>query len=93
VREGWFFSTDGPGVLAQTAIAVPRFAESFRIEEGPTVFTLELPVSWAKLADQKKINQNSSLRSTLDHACVLFVQHPPKNARTRTVLGRSFVAR
>jgi hypothetical protein len=46
-----------------------------------------------KLGDRKKAIENNGLQKVPHHACVLFVQHPSKNAPTATVLERSFVAR
>src|SRR5258706_16151342 len=81
-----------PHAFARNGPPVVRFGEIFDAGRGDAVSRPESLVGWTELARHKNISKNSCLRRTLDHACVLFVQHPSKNGRTRTVLRRSFVA-
>ena len=49
-------------------------------------------ISSSKLSLSKTIHRNNGLRRSFDHGCVLFVQHPSKNALHHAVRSGSFVA-
>ena len=78
--------------LPQYLAGAIRFERSVAPEGGKPGIGRRCGESEVKSDQWETANKNNSLRLRLDHGCVLFVQHPSKNALQQPLLSGSFIA-